>query len=163
MGGALANAAKSLARKALSSIKSALGIASPSKVMRDEVGKWIPSGVAVGIEANTKPITEAMHNLSDMTTGTLQTDLQVVRTVRSGTETGIAAGAGEAFGQVPTMETILELVSNIEENTTMLMNANNKALRELLDAVLGIRIGDEQIARAVSRYNRKMNVLQGGF
>lgn len=30
--------------------KNALGIHSPSRVMRDEVGKWIPAGVDVGIE-----------------------------------------------------------------------------------------------------------------
>lgn len=30
--------------------KNALGIHSPSRVMRDEVGKWIPAGVEVGIE-----------------------------------------------------------------------------------------------------------------
>ncbi len=32
-------------------LKSVLGISSPSKVMRDQVGKWIPAGVADGIEA----------------------------------------------------------------------------------------------------------------
>ncbi len=36
-------------------------------------------------------------------------------------------------------------------------------LRELLEAVLGIRVGDEVIGRAVERYNRKMAVVKGGY
>lgn len=35
-------------------------------------------------------------------------------------------------------------------------------LRELLEAVYGIQIGDEVIAQAVNRYNRKMNTAKGG-
>lgn len=64
---AVANAAKEAARSALNSAKRLLGIASPSKVMRDEVGKWIPAGMAVGIEANTKPLRDAMNDLSAIT------------------------------------------------------------------------------------------------
>ena len=50
--GALWNAAQSLASKAWNGMKSALGIHSPSKVMAEKVGQWIPKGVTVGIEAN---------------------------------------------------------------------------------------------------------------
>lgn len=64
---AVANAAKEAARSALNAAKRLLGIASPSKVMRDEVGKWIPAGMAVGIEANTKPLRDAMNDLSAIT------------------------------------------------------------------------------------------------
>ena len=49
---ALWNAAQSLASKAWNGMKSALGIHSPSKVMAEKVGQWIPKGVTVGIEAN---------------------------------------------------------------------------------------------------------------
>lgn len=47
---------QNLAASAWQSAKRALGIASPSKVMADEVGKWIPAGMAEGIEANLAPI-----------------------------------------------------------------------------------------------------------
>ncbi len=36
-------------------------------------------------------------------------------------------------------------------------------LRELLEAVLGISVGDEVIGRAVQRYNRKMTVVRGEY
>lgn len=76
-GSAIVDAAKSAARSALDAAKKFLGIASPSKVMRDQVGKWIPSGMAAGIEGNTRPLTDAMHDLSDLTTDTLQADLRL--------------------------------------------------------------------------------------
>lgn len=75
MAGALWDAAWNIASSALNAIKGFFGIASPSKVMRDEVGRFIPSGLAVGIEANTKPVENAMHSLSDMTTNSLQRDI----------------------------------------------------------------------------------------
>ena len=35
-------------------------------------------------------------------------------------------------------------------------------LREILEAVYGIQIGDDVLGQAVSRYNRKMNIARGG-
>ncbi len=73
--GAIAEAAKSAAKSALDAAKDFLGINSPSRVMRDQVGKWIPAGVADGIVRNTKAVTNAMEELTKETTGTLQADL----------------------------------------------------------------------------------------
>lgn len=42
-------------------VKSALGIHSPSRVMRDEVGKWIPAGVGVGIEKEMPALREQLE------------------------------------------------------------------------------------------------------
>ena len=41
---------KDLASSALDAVKEFFGIASPSRVMRDEVGKMLPAGMAVGVE-----------------------------------------------------------------------------------------------------------------
>ncbi len=46
-------------------ITGALGIHSPSRWMRDYVGKFIPQGVAVGIEADAKTAYSAMDKLSN--------------------------------------------------------------------------------------------------
>ena len=59
----LFNALKNLASRALESAKSALGIGSPSKVMNKEVGRWIPAGLAQGIQQNTRLVTNAMNDL----------------------------------------------------------------------------------------------------
>ena len=66
-GGLIKDAALSAARKAFNAVKDFFGIASPSKLMANEVGKYIPAGIAMGIEKNTKPITDAMHDITDMT------------------------------------------------------------------------------------------------
>lgn len=57
-------------RGAVDAVKSFFGIASPSKLMRDEVGQWIPKGMAVGIEQNAKYVTDAMHDLEEIPTNT---------------------------------------------------------------------------------------------
>ncbi|APZ49713.1 hypothetical protein BW721_08595 [Jeotgalibaca sp. PTS2502] len=57
------------------SIKGFFGIKSPSRVMRDEVGKFLPEGLAVGIEGNIRPVTDAMDDMANIATGTLQSEL----------------------------------------------------------------------------------------
>lgn len=49
----------------LTSLKNFFGIASPSKVMRDQVGKFIAEGIGVGIEENADKPLDAMQELSD--------------------------------------------------------------------------------------------------
>lgn len=49
--GNLINVFKEMAQSALDSVKEFFGIASPSKVMRDQVGKMLPAGMAQGVEA----------------------------------------------------------------------------------------------------------------
>ena len=47
-------------------VKDFFGIGSPSKLMADTVGKWIPAGVAVGIEGNTAPLENAIDNMDNL-------------------------------------------------------------------------------------------------
>ena len=63
-GGALWESLKGIASSALQGAKRMLKIGSPSKVFADEVGRWIPEGVAVGIEANTQSMTDAMKDMA---------------------------------------------------------------------------------------------------
>lgn len=44
-------------------IAKALGIASPSQVMADQIGQWIPAGVVLGIEARQDDVARAMATL----------------------------------------------------------------------------------------------------
>lgn len=63
--GAVISAAKRVAQRALSAAKSALGIHSPSRKFRDEVGKQIVAGMALGITKNTKKATSAGTKLAN--------------------------------------------------------------------------------------------------
>jgi len=56
--------ARSIANQVTSTMQSALRIQSPSKVMRDKVGKWIPAGIAEGIEDNVSSVYKALNKLS---------------------------------------------------------------------------------------------------
>lgn len=62
--GAAASAAASMARAAMSSAKAALGIHSPSRVMRDEVGYYVAAGMAVGIRENTDLVQKAATKMA---------------------------------------------------------------------------------------------------
>lgn len=64
-----------------SGIKGFFGIKSPSTVMADEVGKWIPAGLAEGIEDNVKPVTDAMNDLTDLTTGAMTSELAMTSSI----------------------------------------------------------------------------------
>lgn len=54
---------KALAAKLPKTVKKVLGIGSPSRVMNKDVGRWIPAGLAQGIESNSRMVTSAMQNL----------------------------------------------------------------------------------------------------
>ena len=152
MGNALWSAAKSIARSALNAIKSALGIASPSKVMRDQVGKWIPSGVAVGIEANTKPLTEALHDMSVLTTDSLQADMNLSNAI-----SGIAAVPVSVGGQIKTNSTtdaaerIASILEDIDDSNTAILDKTMSALGDILKAIYGIRLTDDDVYNAWKR------------
>lgn len=62
--GAAASAAASMARAAMSSAKAALGIHSPSRVMRDEVGYYVAAGMAVGIRENADLVQKAATKMA---------------------------------------------------------------------------------------------------
>lgn len=53
------------AKGIINGIKGALGIKSPSRVARDEVGEEVPAGVAVGVEDNADVVDSAIDDLRD--------------------------------------------------------------------------------------------------
>lgn len=56
---------KGFGESILGGIKDFFGINSPSKVFRDEVGQWLPKGMAVGIEANTDTALNSIDQMND--------------------------------------------------------------------------------------------------
>lgn len=66
----IASAARQAAQSALDSAKSLLGIKSPSRVFRDQVGQMIGEGMALGIEDSESTVDKAMNALSDSAVGT---------------------------------------------------------------------------------------------
>jgi phage-related protein len=64
--GLIKDAAVNAAKTAFNNAKDFLKIASPSKLMRDQVGRYISEGIAVGIEDNLNSITNSMNDVADL-------------------------------------------------------------------------------------------------
>lgn len=97
-----------IAAQAVKAAKTALGIGSPSKVMRDQIGKWIPEGIAVGIDKNSDVVSESMNDLAnDMSSGTMAGALS-----RQGRRIGSSGVASWTGGQA---EDAGSVVSALEE------------------------------------------------
>jgi phage-related protein len=78
--GALFSSLKNVANDALKSAKSFLGIGSPSKLFSEEVGKWIPHGIADGVIRYAHVAGNA------------------VKAVSAGLPTSLSVGGGSALG-----------------------------------------------------------------
>ena len=59
----LKNKIKEFVGNVTSFIKKIFKIGSPSKLMADQIGKFIPQGIAVGIDANTNSVYDAMKDM----------------------------------------------------------------------------------------------------
>ena len=66
VGSALYKKLKSGFEDAIAWGKNLLQIGSPSKVMANEIGQWIPAGIAVGIETKSDAISDAMNEMSNL-------------------------------------------------------------------------------------------------
>ena len=73
--GGLYDSIKSSLSGLVDKAKDALGIHSPSKVFANEVGKWIPEGIAVGIEKNAKSAINAMRDITTNAVGSARNGL----------------------------------------------------------------------------------------
>ncbi len=83
--GAIVEAAKSAANKALDAAKSALGIHSPSRVFRDQVGKMMALGMGIGFEKNI-PIKSMNAGVQRAVSG-LQKSVDIALSARSADKT----------------------------------------------------------------------------
>lgn len=96
----LFNALKDLASRALQAAKDVLGIESPSKVFRDQVGRYIPAGVALGIRNNLGQVKAAVRQMSvaatDNFTASLRMDTQASSNTSAG---GVSSGHGITVNQ----------------------------------------------------------------
>lgn len=149
MGSALKDAARSIASSALDTIKDFFGIASPSRVMRDEVGRYIPAGLALGIRQNAGDVAQAMDELSDLSSGSLQSDVRLALTA-SGSAASTTSGA--SFSKL-----------NADRD---LLNAINTAARAIVQAVQenggDIVIGDDVIYHSFNRARQSQSIMLGG-
>lgn len=93
---ALVKAMQDLARSMLAAIRKELKIKSPSQVMRDQVGKWIPAGIAEGIDSNVSSIGRSVARASRFTAASFPDT--------GGAATGPAGSSINYYGPVYTVD-----------------------------------------------------------
>ena len=108
--GGLFDSLKNLAGNALSSAKSFLGIGSPSKLFRDEVGRWIAHGVAQGVDDNTHVAVRSVRGMAGAVAGV------PFGTVGVGAGGLALAGAGGAGGGAPTVVNYITVQGSVLTN-----------------------------------------------
>jgi TP901 family phage tail tape measure protein len=125
-GSAIFDSLKSIASSALKSVKSMLGINSPSRVFSDEVGKWIPHGIAHGIDSHASVAVSAVKRLGASLTGHISG--------MSGTIGGPQLGFAGAFGGGPAP------VTNVVQVTVQGTVRSDRDLRDVLQQEM-LRLG----------------------
>lgn len=90
----IADVARAAVRNAVNAAKAEGGIHSPSAVMRDQVGRWLSEGVAVGIDAYSATAVEAAARMANQTVQAAQAAMAQA----SGTVGGLFDGIGNNFG-----------------------------------------------------------------
>lgn len=111
----LYNQVRSFAKNIIGNIKSALGIHSPSTVMRDEVGKYLAQGLGVGFDKELDSVYNDMQRAIDIETSKMSANVQTSGTYQM------------AMTGTPTFN----LVDNAS-NTTQLV-VNGKVLAEVVN------------------------------
>ena len=129
-GSAIKDMLLSLAKSAFNSVKNFFGIHSPSRLMANEIGKYIPLGMAVGIEANSDSVISAMDELGALTLDSAE--LSVIKPLDNaymGVGTNVAMGGININVYGAEGQSVRELA---EEISDLLMNQiyNRKAVFE---------------------------------
>lgn len=119
-------------------VKDALGIGSPSKVFRDEVGRWLPPGVAQGFEAALPAAMKTMQKDLNKGIGGLETD--DVSVGANVTVSSFADKLKSIYGDVALWFESIEMrignsVSKMMESLSMLIDAGQMVVNS--DGTLG--------------------------
>ena len=90
------NTMKDLASRAWQSARDALGIGSPSKVFADQIGRWIPAGMAQGIEDNLEPVDASVRMMTEASLA----DVQPFTAAAAGAQGVSGSNAAETLAQL---------------------------------------------------------------
>jgi phage-related protein len=116
----------------VSTAKSALGIASPSKVFKEQIGKFIPSGVAAGIEDNEETLTSSIGNMANRAVGAAQTAIEKINpSLGSTIVTGVpGVTSGDTNSSVTTVNNTVTIQTDSvdEENIGSICDEINRRL-----------------------------------
>lgn len=131
---------------------SAFKIGSPSRIMRDKVGRWITPGIAEGITGSMGCLKSAMTDVRDLVTGQmagLQTGVSTALSVDPAWAVPTVSPQSSGSVQPVTLDELADLVALIIQS-----------IRENGGPII---IGDEVIGRANDRYRQSRAIMTGGM
>lgn len=178
--GYVKEAARSAVKAAKEAAKDEGDINSPSKVFANEVGKWLPAGVGVGIRKNTKAATKASREMSAECLTASQKELDICspskkfrdavgKNIPRGVASGVKTAKRELIGEMQTAmkETLKtaeamaksgkysEVGSNLMSNLSdSLSTAKTRASDKVQSAI------DAQVNAVQSANDKKEEALQ---
>ena len=147
-----------LATDLLNSAKNALGIASPSKVFREAVGKMIPAGIGVGIEANAD---SALGAVDDLSTGLVKTAKNIkIPPIAMGEVIPYNIANGQNDSTQSTLKSLADMIQLLQSE--MVTNEDlMRAIALIIENMPDFYIGPEKLARIVKQGNTQLNRRYG--
>ena len=143
----LRNQVANLASRLLKSAKSMLGIRSPSKLFRDEVGAMIPAGIAVGVDDNSNLATGAVGKLSAAMANTEFTLPKVV--------TGSVVPYSVSARTANATQDLIKSMQNDSISREDLRSILTDMFTQFMN--ISFYMGDEEVARHSNAGNERLN------
>lgn len=144
----LINSMSSLASSALKAAKSKLGIGSPSKEFRDQVGQWIPSGIAVGINAGEDGLTDSVQAVVDDA-------LSLAKSTVSGVDIGMTRSLS-SYGQTADVSSDNNILNDVVELLTAIRDKSS-------DVYLDNTKVTAKITKEITKQTNARIVFAGGY
>lgn len=144
-------------------IKGALGIHSPSRVMRDEVGKWIPAGIGVGITNNASSALNAAMQMSQTISDAVKRNVDVGRDVGQNVATNLANGISNKISSVKqAVNNMLNAASSNLENVSKPFSGGlNSQVSESISATVEAKEdGWKNVANHLARLGDRIDGMQ---
>jgi len=147
-----------LATDLLNSAKNALGIASPSKVFREAVGKMIPAGIGIGIEANAD---SALGAVDDLSTGLVETAKNIkIPPIAMGEVIPYNIANEQNDSTQSTLKSLADMIQLLQSE--MVTNEDlMRAIALIIENMPDFYIGPEKLARIVKQGNTQLNRRYG--
>lgn len=158
--GSVMATAQSIADRVKSTIKNALDIHSPSRVMRDEVGRFIPQGIAVGIDADAGIVKKSMLRLKESMMIDARPEIALGLNKKLGAQVAVKQSSKQTIAEKikVTMDKSSELLEKaLDVAETAVRRPNEMYLN---DGTLVAKTGDK-FAKYQSEQLRRENRMRG--
>ena len=152
----LSNTISKIGSSILSGFKNVLGIHSPSVIMERSIGKFIPLGLAKGIDNSAKAVYDSMDRIAENVANTEFKDMSTILEL----DTAIKSPNGKFSAEIDTNSRI-----SLEDSMKQIAEYCYEAIKEGFDESeapkVDVRIGDEKVYSGYSRFQSEASNQYG--